>query len=97
MSAGQSPACPFLEEYNRSVKAKEVSTNEKTSDEVEPLTNESMDIDIKEEDNNDTTEAGCVKHNPKHALLYWTGCYIEDCKIHTNKRYEPKPPSWAQV
>ena len=97
MSAGHSPDCPFLEEYNQSIKAKEVSTNAKTIDEVEPLTNESMDIDIKEEDNYDTTEAGCVKHHPKYTLLYWTGCYIDDCKIHTNKRYEHKPPSWAQV
>ena len=56
-----------------------------------------MDIDIKEEDYYDTTEAGCVKHHPKHALLHWTGCYIEDCKIHTKKPYEPKPPSWAQI
>ena len=39
-----------------------------------------MDIDIKEEDNYDTTEAGCVKHHPKHALLHWTGCYIEIAK-----------------
>ena len=36
ISAGQD--CPFLEEYNKSIKAKEVSTNAKTSDEVEPLT-----------------------------------------------------------
>ena len=97
ISAGHSPDCPFLEEYNKSIKAKEVSTNEQTRDEVEPLTNKSMNIDIKEEDNYDTTEAGSVKHHPKHALLHWTGCYIDDCKIHTNKRYEPKPPSWAQV
>ena len=97
VSAGHLPDCPFLEQYNKSIKAKEVSTNAKTSDEVEPLTNESMNIDIKEEDNYNTTEAGCVKHHPKHALLHWTGCYIDDCKIHTNKRYELKPPSWAQV
>ena len=97
ISAGHSPDCLFIEEYNKSINAKAVSTNVKTSDEVEPLTNESMDIDIKEEDNFDTTEAGYVKHDPKHALLHWTGCYIEDCNIHTNKRYEPKPPSWAQV
>ena len=97
ISAGHSPDCPFLEEYNKSIKAKEVSTNEKTSDEVEPLTNELMDIDIKGENNYDTTEAGCVKHHLKHALLHWTGCYIDDCKIHTHKLYEPKPPSWAQV
>ena len=92
ISSGHSPDCPLLAEYNKSIKAEKVSTNAKSSDEVEPLTNESMDIDIKEEDNYDTTEAGCVKHHPKHALLHWTGCYIEDCKIHTNKRYEPKPP-----
>ena len=97
VSAGHSPDCPLLEEYNKSIKAKEVSTNEKTSDEVEPLTNESMNIDIKEEDNYDTTEAGCVKHHPKHALLHWTGCYIKDCQIHTNKCYELKQPSWAQI
>ena len=70
ISTGHSPDCPFLEEYNKSIKAKEVSTNKKTSTEVEPLTNESMDIDIKEEDNYDTTEAGCVKHYSKHALLH---------------------------
>ena len=93
VSAGHSPDCPFLKEYNKFIIAREVSTNKKTSDEVEHLTNESMDIDIKEEDNYDTTEAGCVKHHPKHALLHWTGCYIEDCKTHTDKRYEPKPPS----
>ena len=56
-----------------------------------------MDIEIKKKDNYDTTEAGWVKHHPKHALLPWTGCYKDDCKVHTNKRYEPKPPSWAQV
>ena len=70
ISAGHSPDCPFLEEYNKSIKAKKVSTNTTTSDEVEPLTNESMDIDIKEEDNYNTTEAGCVKHHPKYALLH---------------------------
>ena len=75
------------------MKAKKVSTNKKTSYEVEPLTNKSMDIDVKDENNYDTTEAGCVKHHPKHALLHWTGCYIEDCKVHSNRRYEPKLPS----
>ena len=97
ISAGHSPDCPFIKAYNKSIKAKEVSTNEKISDEVEPLTNESIDVDIKEEDNYDTPEAGCVKHHPKHALLHWTGCYIQDCKTHTNKPYEPKPPSWKQI
>ena len=97
IAARHSPDCPFLEEYNKSIKAKEVSTNKKSSDKVEPLTNEAMDIDIKEADNYDTIEAGCVKYHPTHALLYWTGCYIEECKVHTNQRYDPKPPSWAQV
>ena len=97
ISARHSPDYPFLEQYNKSIKANEVSTNVQTSDEVEPLTNESMDIDIKEEDNYDTTEAGCDKHHPKRTLLHWTGCYIDDCKIHINKRYEPKPQLWTQV
>ena len=97
VSTEHSPDCPFLEGYNKSIKGSEVSTNEKTSYEVKPLTKESMDIDIEEEDNYDTTEAGCVKHHPKHALLSWTGCYIDDCKTHTNKLHEPKPPSWAQI
>ena len=97
ISAGHSPDCPFLEEYNKSIKVKEVSTNKKISDEVEPLTSKTMYIDIKEKDNYDTTEAGCVKYHPKHVLLHWTGCYIEECKVHTNKGYEPKPQSWAQV
>ena len=93
ISARHSPDCPFFEEYNKFMKAKKVSTNKKTSYEVEPLTNKSMDIDMKDENNYDTTEAGCVKHHPKHALLHWTGCYIEDCKVHSNRRYEPKLPS----
>ena len=97
ISAGHSAGCPYLEEYNKSIKGKQVSTNEKTSDEVEPLTDTSMDIDIKEENNYDTTEVGCVKHHPKHALLQCTGCYIHACKTHTSKRYEPKTPSWAQI
>ena len=95
ISAGHFLDCPFLEEYNKSIKAKKVSTHKNISDEIEPLTNETMDIDIKEEEDYNTTEAGCVKDHPKHAFLHWTGCYIEDCKVHTNTGYEPKPLSWA--
>ena len=72
ISAGHSPDCAFLEEYNKSIKAKEVRTKKKISDDVEPLTNETMDIDIKEEDDYNTTEASYVKDHPKHALLHWT-------------------------
>ena len=63
-------------------------------DELKPLPAMSMDID-KDEYNLD--EAGCSTTHPRHSALHWTGCYVEDCHIHTNKRYDVKAPSYANI
>ena len=39
-----------------------------------------------------TIEIGCIEEDPMHKTLHWTGCFIEDCRTHTDKRYEPKRP-----
>ena len=40
-------------------------------------------------------EAGCDVNHPRHGVLSWTGCYIKECRIHTNKPYQPKLPSYV--
>jgi hypothetical protein len=55
---------------------------------------------MEEEDPKNTynpDEAGCDINHPRHGILSWTGCYVEDCHIHTNKPYQPKPPPYAQI
>ena len=39
-----------------------------------------------------TIPIGCDINHPKHGAQHWTGCYVENCRIHNDKRYQPRPP-----
>ena len=54
----------------------------------------SMDID---KDKYNPDEPGWSTNHPRYPAVYWTGCYVEDCRIRTNQRLNIKPPSYANV
>ena len=33
-----------------------------------------------------------MEDHPSHGKMQWTACYVDDCRIHNDKRYQPRRP-----
>ena len=87
LSAGHHPDCPYQEEeYTpepNEYSARVPANQERLNNNGVPWS-QVVITPIKEEEYN-TDEAGAEETHSNHGALHWTACYVENCKIHTNK------------